>query len=177
MAITIELFQGDITTLKVDAIVNAANSSLMGGGGVDGAIHHKAGPELLTSCKEIRATSFPQGLPTGEAVITPGFNLPASFVIHTVGPRYGLENGQEAELLTNCYKNSLDLAKSNNLKTIAFPCISTGIYGYPKESAANIAVNTIKNYLAAFPDAFDKIIFAIFSDYDFKIYQKLLNML
>ncbi len=139
---------GDITKQDVDAIVNAANSSLLGGGGVDGAIHRAGGPEILDECREIRRTRFPEGLPTGEAVITTGGKLPALYVIHTVGPIYGQQNGKEAELLANCYHNSLTLAVEKNLASIAFPAISTGIYGYPLAEAAAISSKTIENFLS-----------------------------
>jgi O-acetyl-ADP-ribose deacetylase (regulator of RNase III) len=138
---------GDITTQDTDAIVNAANSSLLGGGGVDGAIHRAGGPEILEECREIRRTRFPEGLPTGEAVITSGGKLPALFVIHTVGPIYGEHHGKEAELLANCYHNSLTLAVEKNLASIAFPAISTGVYGYPPAEAAEVSSQTIENFL------------------------------
>jgi O-acetyl-ADP-ribose deacetylase (regulator of RNase III) len=139
---------GDLTRQDVQAIVNAANASLLGGGGVDGAIHLAGGPEILEECREIRRTRFPEGLPTGEAVITTGGKLPALYVIHTVGPIYGEERGKEAELLANCYHNSLTLAVEKNLTSIAFPAISTGIYGYPRSEAAEVASRTIENFLA-----------------------------
>ena len=139
---------GDITKQEVDAIVNAANSSLLGGGGVDGAIHRAGGPEILEECREIRRTRFPQGLPTGEAVITTGGKLPALYVIHTVGPIYGQHGGKEAELLANCYHNSLTLAVEKNLSSIAFPAISTGVFGYPLAEAAAISSKTIENFLS-----------------------------
>lgn len=138
---------GDITKQDVEAIVNAANSSLLGGGGVDGAIHRAGGPEILEECREIRRTRFPQGLPTGEAVITTGGKLPALYVIHTVGPIYGNQDGKEAELLANCYHNSLTLAVEKNLTSVAFPSISTGIYGYPRAEAAEVSSRTIENFL------------------------------
>ena len=139
---------GDITKQDVDAIVNAANSSLLGGGGVDGAIHRAGGPAILEECREIRRTRFPEGLPTGEAVITTGGKLPALYVIHTVGPIYGEQDGREAELLANCYHNSLTLAVEKNLASLAFPAISTGIYGYPQDEAAAVASKTIENFLS-----------------------------
>src|SRR3989449_4648129 len=125
----VSVLVGDITKQDVDAIVNAANSSLMGGSGVDGAIHHAGGPAILEECLEIRRTRYPDGLPTGEAVITTAGNLPALYVIHTVGPIFGRHNGEEAELLANCYRNSLILAVEHNLASIAFPAISTGAFG------------------------------------------------
>src|SRR5213080_298358 len=130
---------GDITKQDVEAIVNAANSSLLGGGGVDGAIHRAGGPQILEECREIRRTRFPEGLPTGEAVITTAGKLSALYVIHTVGPIYGEHRGKEAELLANCYHNSLTLAVEKNLTSIAFPAISTGVYSYPPEKAADVA--------------------------------------
>ena len=144
----VQVVVGDITKQDVDAIVNAANSSLLGGGGVDGAIHRAGGPEILEECREIRRTRFPEGLPTGEAVITTGGKLPALYVIHTVGPVYGEHRGKEAELLANCYHNSLTLAVEKNLASIAFPAISTGIYGYPLDEAAAVSSQTIANFLA-----------------------------
>ncbi len=144
----VHIVVGDITKQDVDAIVNAANSSLLGGGGVDGAIHRAGGPEILEECREIRRTRFPQGLPTGEAVITTGGKLPALYVIHTVGPIYGEHRGKEAELLANCYHNSLTLAVEKNLSSIAFPAISTGIYGYPMGEAAEVSSKAIENFLS-----------------------------
>lgn len=140
---------GDITVENVDAIVNAANSTLLGGSGVDGAIHAAGGPKILEECGEIRLTKFPDGLPTGEAVITTGGRLPAEYVIHTVGPIYGRHNGAEAELLRACYVNSLELAVENSLSTIAFPNISTGVYGYPKSEAAVVSSKAIKDLFEA----------------------------
>ena len=142
---------GDITREDVDAIVNAANSSLLGGGGVDGAIHRAGGPEILAACRRIRETEYPHGLPTGKAVITTGGRLPARFVIHTVGPIYGQNGGRDAELLAACYENSIALAAAHGLPTIAFPAISTGVYGYPKEEAARIARAAVERALAAHP--------------------------
>ena len=139
---------GDITQEKTDAIVNAANSTLLGGGGVDGAIHSRGGKQILEECREIRRIHFPNGLPTGEAVITSGGNLFARFVIHTVGPIYKMNQGKDAELLANCYKNSLSLAVENNLQTIAFPSISTGAFAYPKHEAAKVSSRAIKDFLS-----------------------------
>jgi len=139
---------GDITKQDVEAIVNAANSSLLGGGGVDGVIHRAGGPAILEECREIRRTRFPQGLPTGEAVVTTGGNLPALYVIHTVGPIYGEDSGKEAELLANCYHNSLTLAVEKNVTSVAFPSIATGVYGYPRAEAAEISSRTIENFLS-----------------------------
>src|SRR5215813_263703 len=144
----VRILVGDITKQDTDAIVNAANASLMGGGGVDGAIHRAGGDEILEECKEIRRTRFPNGLPTGEAVITTGGKLPALYVIHTVGPIYGQHDGKEAELLANCYHNSLTLAVEKNLTSIAFPAISTGVFGYPLAEAAKVSSKTIENFLS-----------------------------
>jgi len=144
----VQVVVGDITKQDVEAIVNAANSSLLGGGGVDGAIHRAGGPEILEECREIRRTRFPEGLPTGEAVITTGGKLSALYVIHTVGPIYGEHRGKEAELLANCYHNSLTLAVEKNLTSVAFPAISTGVYGYPLDQAAEVSSRTIENFLA-----------------------------
>ena len=138
---------GDITRENVDAIVNAANSTLLGGGGVDGAIHDAGGAQILEECHEIRRTRFPVGLPTGEAVITSGGLLAARHVIHTVGPIYGRHEGGEAELLARCYRNSLGLAAGNNLASVAFPSISTGAFGYPKAEAAAVASRAVADFL------------------------------
>jgi O-acetyl-ADP-ribose deacetylase len=164
----VQLYQGDITHLTVDAIVNAANTSLLGGGGVDGAIHRAAGPELLAECKSLN------GCATGEAKITRGYKLNAPYVIHTVGPRWRGGKHNEVQLLANCYTNSLTLAQMYHIKTIAFPNISTGIYGFPKYDAATIAITTTLNYLNthAIPE---KIIFVVFDEDNLRIYQQLLN--
>jgi O-acetyl-ADP-ribose deacetylase len=138
---------GDITNQDVDAIVNAANSSLLGGGGVDGAIHRIGGPQILDECREIRRSQFPKGLPAGEAVITTGGRLPARYVIHTVGPVYGQHEGREAELLASCYTSSLGLAAGKDLSSIAFPAISTGAFGYPLHEAAGVASRAIEEFL------------------------------
>src|ERR1041384_4735696 len=140
---------GDITQQDVTAIVNAANSSLLGGGGVDGAIHSAGGPKILEECKQIRKTTYPDGLPTGEAVLTTGGNLPAKYVIHTVGPIYGRDPERESELLAACYQNSLRLAHQHAVPSIAFPSISTGAFGYPKPEAAKVASAAIKDFLTA----------------------------
>lgn len=134
---------GDITREAVGAIVNAANSGLLGGGGVDGAIHRAGGPAILAACERIRDTEYPQGLPTGRAVITTGGELPAKRVIHTVGPVYGHHGGEEARLLAACYRNSIALAGAHRLATLAFPAISTGVYGYPKDEAAEVSLAAI----------------------------------
>jgi len=157
----------DITTLDVDSIVNAANSSLLGGGGVDGAIHKVAGHQLLEACRRLG------GCETGEAKITPGFNLSARYVIHTVGPVWNGGQHGEAELLANCYRNSLQLAEENSVKSIAFPSISTGIYGYPIEEAAKVAIETVKSME---PDlkSVEEVIFCCFSRRALDVYQALL---
>lgn len=138
---------GDITRLDVDAIVNAANATLLGGGGVDGAIHDAGGPAILEACREIRRTQYPQGLPTGEAVITTAGDLPARHVIHTVGPIYGRHQGHESELLASCYLKSLQLAAEHSLRSIAFPAISTGAFGYPSDEAARVSSSAIAEFL------------------------------
>ncbi len=140
---------GDITQQDVTAIVNAANSTLLGGGGVDGAIHHAGGPKILEECKQIRKTIHPGGLPTGEAVLTTGGNLIAQYVIHTVGPIYGRDSERESEFLAACYQNSLELARRHAMSSIAFPSISTGAFGYPKPEAAKISSAAIKQFLSA----------------------------
>jgi O-acetyl-ADP-ribose deacetylase (regulator of RNase III) len=144
----VEVKVGDITREQVSAIVNAANSTLLGGGGVDGAIHRAGGAQILEECRKIRARQYPQGLPTGKAVITAGGNLSARFVIHTVGPVYGMNQGKDAGLLADCYRNSLALLIENNLETVAFPAISTGAFAYPRDEAARISSAAIKNFLA-----------------------------
>lgn len=159
------VIQADITTLRVDAIVNAANSSLLGGGGVDGAIHRAAGPELLAECRTLG------GCPTGEARLTKGYRLPAAFVIHTVGPVWRGGHSGEAELLARCYGNSLALAKAQGLRRIAFPAISTGVYGYPREEAAGVAAAATKAFIDAHPQAFDEILFVCFDAETARIYQ------
>ena len=160
----VQIQQGDITKLQVDAIVNAANSSLLGGGGVDGAIHRAAGPELLEACRPLG------GCPTGEARITPGFRLPARWVIHTVGPVWQGGDAGEPELLRACYRDSLELALQYNAHSIAFPAISTGVYGYPKQPAAQIALEEMK----AFESRFDTIIACCFSEADAELYRRVM---
>lgn len=157
----IEIIHQDITTLAVDAIVNAANSSLLGGGGVDGAIHKAAGPALLEFCRNIG------GCPVGEARITPGFSLPAKWIIHTVGPVWQGGKNSEPELLKSCYRQSLLLAAESRIKTIAFPAISTGVYGYPKPAAALIALNIMDQY----QHEFERIICCCFSNGDRRLYE------
>ena len=138
---------GDITTEDVEAIVNAANSSLMGGGGVDGAIHRAGGPEILKECKEIRGTQYPDGLPTGQAVMTTAGKMAAKYIIHTVGPVYGRGGKDKAEQLASCYRNALKLAAAKGAQTIAFPAISTGVYGYPLDEAAKVSSGTVEEFL------------------------------
>ncbi len=165
----ITLIQGDITKLKVDAIVNAANRSLLGGGGVDGAIHRAAGKQLLEECKTLN------GCETGDAKITKAYNLPAKYVIHTVGPVWYGGKSNEEELLASCYHRSLELAVENNIHTIAFPNISTGIYRFPKEKAAKIAIKTVQQFLAV--DAkIQEVIFVTFDSDNYQIYQKILDL-
>ncbi len=164
----IVIVKGDITQLNVDAIVNAANNSLLGGGGVDGAIHKAAGPELLNECRLLK------GCKTGEAKITKAYNLRAKYVIHTVGPIWKGGNFEEPQLLANCYFNSLKLADNNELTSIAFPAISTGVYGYPKKAATKIAITTVKKF-SINATSLKKIFFVCFSENDFNIYNKLYN--
>jgi O-acetyl-ADP-ribose deacetylase (regulator of RNase III) len=140
---------GDITQERVDAVVNAANSSLLGGGGVDGAIHAQGGPQILTECQALRRTTFPSGLPTGAVALTSGGRLPARYVIHTVGPVYGRHAGQEAELLAGCYRRSVALAQERGFESLAFPAISTGVFGYPRHEAAQVASDALAEALAA----------------------------
>ena len=142
---------GDITREPVDAIVNAANRTLRGGGGVDGAIHAAGGPNILRACEELRRTKFPDGLPTGQAAITTGGRLPARWVIHTVGPVRGMNGDRDAELLASCYRESLSLAVAHGVESISFPAISTGVYGYPKDQAAGVASSTIQEFLRREP--------------------------
>jgi O-acetyl-ADP-ribose deacetylase (regulator of RNase III) len=165
----VTLVVGDIALQTVDAIVNAANWTLLGGGGVDGAIHNGGGPSILRECREIRLTLYPQGLPTGEAVLTTAGDLPARAVIHTVGPIYGRHDGSEAELLAACYKNSLRLAVQNSLRSIAFPAISTGAFGYPPGEAAAVASEAIMEFLET--DVFiTEVRLVFFAQSDMKIF-------
>lgn len=150
---------GDITEEAVDGIVNAANSTLLGGSGVDGAIHAAGGPAIYEACKKLRETQFPAGLPTGQAVMTTGGHLPAKHIIHTVGPIYGQHNGSEGELLADCYRNSVKVAIENALASIAFPSISTGVYGYPKHEAAKIVGTTVRNLLERNKDIEIRLVF------------------
>jgi O-acetyl-ADP-ribose deacetylase len=169
----LEAIQGDITRVEADAIVNAANSSLLGGGGVDGAIHRAGGPAILDECKAIRAKQG--GCPTGEAVITTAGNLPATYVIHTVGPVWNGGNKNEPQLLANCYQNSLRLADEHKLKSISFPTISTGVYGYPKDKAAIVAIEAVKNYFQNHPDStLEQVKFVCYGNQDYNLYRQLL---
>ena len=162
---------GDITKEGVDAIVNAANGTLMGGGGVDGAIHRAGGRAILEACKEIRRTQYPEGLPTGQAVITAGGNLASRYVIHTVGPVYGRGGKEKAELLAACYLNSLALAVSKGLRTIAFPAISTGVYGYPMSEAASVSSSAIEQFLAGDP-SLEEVRLVFFASADAELFLK-----
>jgi len=165
----IKVKRGDITTEKVDAVVNAANSTLLGGGGVDGAIHRRGGSAILEECREIRKTKYPDGLPAGEAVMTTGGEMPAKYVIHTVGPIWhGGKKGEE-EKLKDCYLNSLKVAVDNQCKTIAFPAISTGVYGYPRELAAKVSSKAAKDFLEEHKEI-EKVIFVFFSEDDMEIF-------
>ena len=167
MKTEIELMKGDITGVVADVIVNAANTTLLGGGGVDGAIHRAAGPELLVECSGLT------GCETGQAKITRGYRLPARYIIHTVGPVWRGGKFKEEEFLSSCYRNSLNLAKEHSLKTIAFPSISTGVYCFPVKEAAVIALKTVKTFLEEHPDTLEKVIFVLFSGRDFEIYTRM----
>ena len=167
----VRLIQGDITNVTADAIVNAANSSLMGGGGVDGTIHRRGGPKILEECKVIRTVDWPDGLPTGKAVITSAGNLKAKYVIHTVGPVWEDGLHHESELLADAYENSLELAVSKALGSVTFPSISTGAYGYPIDEASKIALNAVKEFLES-RDDLDEVSFVLFTSQDFEIYKK-----
>ena len=164
----VRLLKGDITKLEIDAIVNAANQSLLGGGGVDGAIHKAAGPNLLEECKTL------YGCGTGNAKITNGYNLPAKYVIHAVGPVWHGGISDESEKLASCYRRSIEVADENNVKSIAFPNISTGVYGYPKKEAAEIAIKTVVDSLNEHP-GIEMVIFCAFDDENYKIYKNLLK--
>jgi len=161
----IEVVKGDITKLEVDAIVNAANETLLGGGGVDGAIHRAAGPELLEECRMLG------GCPTGEARITKGHKLPARHVIHTVGPVYKGGKAGEAEALRSCYRNSLALAEAHGVESIAFPCVSTGVYGYPPDEACSIAVESVRDWLNE-RERPARVVFCCFGDADERLYRQ-----
>lgn len=166
----IQVIKGDITTIETDAIVNAANTSLLGGGGVDGAIHRKGGAKILEECIAIRNRQG--GCNVGEAVITSAGNLPSKYVIHTVGPVWNGDKEEKKKLLKNCYQNCLELAVENNIKTIAFPNISTGIYHFPKDKAAIIAIETVSNFNQK--DKIDEVVFVCFDEENFELYQKIL---
>ena len=166
----IHVIKGDITRLTdVDAIVNAANSSLLGGGGVDGAVHRAAGPGLLEECRAL------QGCPAGEARVTGGYRLPGRYIIHTVGPVWRGGEKKEAEVLAACYRNSLEAAAGKRVTSIAFPAISTGIYGYPKKEAATVAVHTVRSYLEEHPGRIEKVVFVLFDDESLQIYKELMK--
>jgi O-acetyl-ADP-ribose deacetylase (regulator of RNase III) len=169
---SIRIVQGDITNQDVDAVVNAANSSLLGGGGVDGAIHRAGGPRILEECREIRRTRYQDGLPTGDAVITTGGNLRARHVIHTVGPVWaGGGYGEEKEL-AKAYRSSLRVAEENGLRSVAFPSISTGAYGYPKEEAATVAVKAVGDYLRGGSNI-EEVVFVLYGPQDYSLYMEL----
>ena len=169
MSERIKIFEGDITMLEVDAIVNAANNSLLGGGGVDGAIHRAAGPQLLAECVTL------DGCRTGEAKISGGYDLPSKHVIHTVGPVWDGGRADEDSLLADCYRNSLMVAEENGLKTVAFPAISAGVFGFPKERASRIAVREVRAFLDQ-DVGIEQVIFVCFSERDFDLYQRVLGM-
>jgi O-acetyl-ADP-ribose deacetylase (regulator of RNase III) len=169
MSARLSALRADLTTLAVDAIVNAANTTLMGGGGVDGAIHRAAGRELVNECATLN------GCHPGDAKITKGYKLPAKHVIHTVGPVWHEGTRKEAETLASCYRRCLEVAREHQLRTIAFPCVSTGVYGYPPDQAASVAVKIVRETVAQFPDAFDEITFCCFSESDLQIYKDLLT--
>ena len=168
----LELLKTDITEIHVDAIVNAANTSLLGGGGVDGAIHRKGGKDILDECIQIRNRQG--GCKTGEAVITTAGNLPAKYVIHTVGPVWNGDKDEKSQLLADCYQNSLNLAVENRIRTIAFPNISTGIYHFPKDKAAQIAIKTVKDFGRI--TEIEKVIFVCFDDENYQIYKEILEI-
>lgn len=165
----ISVIQTNITTFPVDIIVNAANETLLGGGGIDGAIHCAAGPMLLKECRTLG------GCKTGETKVTKAYNLPAQYIIHTVGPIYGQENGNEAKMLINCYQNSIKLAEQLKAKSIAFPCISTGAFRYPRDEAAIIAIETIQNYIKNNLTNLEQIFFVTFEELDYQLYKQKLE--
>jgi len=168
----LRLLQGDITAQAVEAIVNAANASLLGGGGVDGAIHRRGGPAILAECQELRRRRYPDGLPVGEAVATTAGQLPARRVIHTVGPVWRGGTHGEEELLARAHRRSLEVAREEGLRSVAFPAISTGAYGFPKDRAAPIALRAVAEAVAAWPDAFDEIRFVLFTPADWRVYAR-----
>lgn len=173
----LRLLRGDITEQEVDAIVNAANSSLLGGGGVDGAIHRSGGPSILDECRRVRQERFPDGLPTGDAVATTAGDLPARRVIHTVGPRWRGGSGDEADLLASAYRRSLEEAAREGCRTVAFPSVGTGVYGYPVEAASRVALGTVRAVLEEEPRRFDEIRFVLFSAADLATYRRALAAL
>ena len=173
----VKLVHGDITKQETEAIVNAANSSLMGGGGVDGAIHRAGGRRILEECQVIRKTKYLDGLPTGEAVITTGGNLKASYVIHTVGPVWRGGDKGEPQLLKRVYVNTLRVAVESKVKTISFPSISTGTYGYPIELASKVAIGTVKEFLEKYENKLDEVVFVLFSKNDLEVYRRALKEL
>lgn len=170
---SLEVVKGDITRLDTDAIVNAANAYLRGGGGVDGAIHKAGGPQILEECRRIVDRLGP--LPVGDAVITGGGRLPARYVVHTVGPMWQGGGNGEPHQLARCYFNCLRLAHQNGIRTIGFPCISTGVYGYPQAKAAEVALKTVSNYVDEHPEHFDRIVFCCFEEIDFGLYRQMLG--
>jgi len=167
----ISVLTGDITGIRADAIVNAANASLMGGGGVDGAIHRAGGPSILAACRRVRDERYPDGLPTGQAVATTAGDLPATYVIHTVGPVWRGGANDEERLLADCYHQTLIVAREHGCKTVAFPAISTGIYGFPKDRAARIASETVKHFMET-EDTIETVLFVFFSDEDRLIFEE-----
>lgn len=171
MTNTLKILTGDITRLVMDAIVNAANASLLGGGGVDGAIHRAGGPAILEACQRIRRERYPEGLPSGEAVATPAGNLPARLVIHTAGPIHHSDPDPDGNL-ARCYRRCLEVAHENQARRVAFPGISTGVYGFPKEAAARIAIATIRTFFDAHPDAGMAVTLVAFSDADAEILRR-----
>jgi O-acetyl-ADP-ribose deacetylase (regulator of RNase III) len=173
----LRLVLDDITDQDCDAIVNAANSSLLGGGGVDGAIHRRGGPKILEECKKLRATAYPNGLPTGQAVVTTGGNLKAAHVIHAVGPVWRGGREGESELLSRAYSNSLDVADSLGIRCIAFPSISTGAYGYPIEKACRVALNAVVDFLFKGDRQLKEVRFVLFSPGDYRVYEEALRKL
>lgn len=173
----LKVVRGDITEQRVDAVINAANSTLLGGGGVDGAIHRRGGPEILAACREIRRTRYPDGLPTGEAVATPAGALPARWVIHTVGPVWRGGGAGEAGLLAAAYRDALERARELGARSVAFPSISTGAYGYPLDEAAPLALSTMAGYLLQHAGSFDEVRLVAFGERDYEVYAGALRAL